>query len=142
MAENPDTYRPTPKSPEEIAKLLEQLPPEKREETIAIARHTSLHIGPIPPASEMEEYAKVLKDAPDRILQMAEKEQERSIYMSKQFDAYKTRGQWFALLIVIAAFLLNAYLATIGHAALGTIISGTTLGSIIWAFIRENPKDK
>jgi uncharacterized membrane protein len=98
--------------------------------------------GPLPDPETLAHYGEILPDAPHRILCMAEKEQDRSIYMSQRFDAYKSRGQHYALIIVLAAFSLHAFLAYLGHEALGFVVSGSALLSVVGAFIYGERKKK
>lgn len=74
-----------PTNPQETnkEKLLRQvgnLPPKAQQEFLAevtsSATHQSSFSGPIPSPSDFSEYAKVLPNAPERIMAMAEKEQD------------------------------------------------------------------
>lgn len=96
------------------------------------------HEGPLPPAMEFASYGKTLPSAPERILAMAEKAQDRSDArkdrsLDAEIEAWKRRqtqdtvGQWLGFTVVIAALALGAYaggwfggiIAATGGAGLG-----------------------
>jgi uncharacterized membrane protein len=54
-------------------RILKKLPPKERQQLTAIVEQ---HSGPIPSAKAMQQYEAVLPGAADRIISMAEKEQE------------------------------------------------------------------
>ena len=128
-------HPPSTRGPEGEASLSH---PQGKLQSIAIAASFS---GPLPPPSDLARYKEILPDAPDRILKMAEREQEHAFLLERRFLGYKSRGQVFAFFIVIASFLLNAYLATIGYPWRGLIISGFALAGIVGAFIYGRRKE-
>jgi uncharacterized membrane protein len=123
-----------------LIETIDELPPATKERVVSHVM-AAYYEGPIPPASELAKYQKILPDAPERILRMAEKEQDLKIHMNKRFDAYKTRGQIFALFCVAITAALAAYLAKLGYPALGSMIFGGTLATIVCAFIYGKRKD-
>lgn len=124
---------------QQVLEAIKELPPKER---LKVTRIVQSFSGPIPPASEMAKYKIVMKDFPSRILAMAEKEQENDMVRFQRFDAYKKRGQFFALLVVFWAFGLHAFLAYINHPIIGLTVSGTALISVVCAFIYGTRKDK
>lgn len=51
------------------------------------------------------------------------------------------RGQWMALAITVAAFLLSAILAFQGREIFASVLGGTTVVSIALAFLKHRPID-
>ena len=114
---------------------------------VEIAHSVSVS-GPLPPPEFFRAYEDTLPGAADRILAMAERQQEHrqsqeSIRLNMN-NALVRRGQWMAFLIVIAGVAAGAVLIMFdkplaGFAALvGTI--GTVAGAYIWSRRREaNP---
>lgn len=104
--------------------------------------------GPIPPAEEFEKYEKALPGAGDRILKLAEKEQEnRHLMISRGFKAELTTtvlGQVFAFILGMSGILCGLYLVSEGKQLAGFSAFITALAAIVAAFIytpkNEKPK--
>lgn len=66
--------------------------------------------GALPRPEDFAKYAKVVPDAPERILRMAEKEQDHRITLEGQIvpanNKAGARGQWLGALISLAALIL------------------------------------
>jgi uncharacterized membrane protein len=95
------------------------------------------HVGPLPPPELIEKYASQISDAGERLMVMAEKEQqfrhEHETYLVKALDREsrenskaKRRGEFIALFIFIVCTALGTYLLINGHSA---IIAGSLLGA-------------
>ncbi len=91
--------------------------------------------GPLPAADEFADYERVLPGAADRILRMAEAEQQHRHQMesdsTKVFsedrqaqNAQFRRGQFFALLIGLLALLVPAIIAMLYDNPTATIVAG------------------
>lgn len=99
------------------------------------------HAGPLPPPEDMAEYNHVIPNGADRIMAMAEKEQDgRLSQAAKSNDSYfrmKARGQWFSLGVVVMFTVLAAYLFSKEQYGLGVSLLGANLVSIIAIFIAD-----
>ena len=112
----------------------------------------SLYSGPLPPASEMEKFEAICPGSADRIITMAEKQSEhRQKIEYKVVNASNCRsilGVISALLISISAIALCGYCICLGYSATACVIFGTTLASIVYAFVygtdsnRQERKEK
>ncbi len=98
-------------------------------------RSISIHSGPLPPASELSIYAALLPSAPDRILSMAEKQQNIHLEVIRNDYKYKSKGQLCAFGIVISSFALTACLAYVSEPLIGGIISFASIATVALAFI-------
>lgn len=107
---------------------------------------SSYHSGPIPPAEEMRRYNEVIPNAAERILAMAEKEQNFRIELNqKKLNANielhekvlcsKKLGQCFAFLTILLFFLLAAYLAYKEQYGLAVCAVGGIMASIVGIFV-------
>jgi len=110
-----------------------------------IAVHTSFS-GPIPQASELAKYNDVIPDAAERILRMAEKNQEHQINMEiAALNAHRRevrRGQVFALIITTTA-LGSAVIAIFQNLPyVAGVIGGTTVVGLALAFIKGKSATK
>ena len=91
---------------------------------------TAIHKGPLPVASQLNDYNIIVPGAAERIIQMAEKDQKHVHEMEKAaLDGQKSvesRGQNYAITAVGMALGVVAYMSYLGHpkeaAALGTAV--------------------
>lgn len=96
--------------------------------------------GPIPPAQELANYNNVVPNAAERILQMAEKNQQHQIDIetlalnSARKEA--RRGQIFAVLITVSAFFSSIAAMIMGFPSVASVIGGITVVSLAIAFIK------
>ncbi len=104
--------------------------------------------GPIPAASELERYERVLNGAAERILAMAEREaaaRQKAALIAAQLasdDAARARhetarGQTFSFLLTLAAFGVAVYCAARGATAIGVTVAGATLASIVSTLVNR-----
>lgn len=104
------------------------------------------HSAPIPPAEEMRRYNEILPNAAERILAMAEKEQDFRIELNqKKLNANielhekvlcsKKRGQSFAFFTILLFFGLAAYLAYKEQYGLAVFAVGGIMASIVGIFV-------
>lgn len=95
--------------------------------------------GPLPPAREFKGYKEVMPDAPERILTMAEKNQEHRIELtnkSEKHDYIKTLlGQIFAFVLSLSFGGGAIYLGIEGHDWLAGILGCTTVVSLATIFV-------
>jgi uncharacterized membrane protein len=94
--------------------------------------------GPIPPAKEMAAHENVLPGAADRILRMAEKEQDHEHHVRSRIVGaeigLRFLGQALAMLALILMLILAAYFASLGHAAIGATFAGVII-VVVCAFL-------
>ncbi len=150
-AENPKDKRIEKKevSLPDLAEVLETLNPEQREEMLQVmascAKHESFR-GPIPHPELLKGYEEIQAGFAERIMRMAEKEQERRFDREmgqeecekKIIDntaSESKRGQCFALIVAVLFLVGSVVLALFGHDAVAGILGGGTLASIVAVFI-------
>lgn len=133
--------------PADVNKVLESLDPEKREIIMGAmyAMEQTSYSGPLPAPEDFLEYKKVLPSAPERILKMAEKQQEHRIQMEKDIVAHgmkeSTRGQILGVMLVLACLVAAVYLGINGHDWLaGCIIA--IVASIATIFVLKRKPDE
>ncbi len=117
--------------------VLENMPDEVRTYLLESA---SFH-GPLPPPSMFSEYERVLSGSSDRIVTMAEKEQNhridwenRGLKASVQ-DTF--RGQWFAFFIAIIAIGGAIYLGKINQPWVAAVLIGVPLTGLVSSFLKK-----
>ena len=102
--------------------------------------------GPIPPAAELERYNAVLSGAADRILRMAEVEQqariEREGHANREVLRLFGRGQLYGVILASGAFILAGYVAHLGQGlgALGVFFSA--LAALVGCFVYDKRRAK
>lgn len=128
-------------------KRLEQMHLDPLAARIMLAQHTTESMsGPLPPSAELDGYERTLSGAADRVLKMAELEQEGRLWENKErirldeklITGFKWRtgfAQFAALILVLAAFYVAHDLSMHDHDTTGSIIGGTTIAAILAAFL-------
>ncbi len=131
----------------------QQVQPDESADSSAVASAIQAYsfAGPLPHPSLLESYGRVLENAPERILAMAEKEaanrQGIERWIVKGDVIRSIVGVIFAFIIGISTLGLGAYLVLENHDIAGTLFAGAGLTSLVSAFIygtrhlRDKEKD-
>jgi len=97
------------------------------------------HSGPLPDAETLIKYDSIIPDGANRIMTMAEKQQNHRIDIEsnvvKSNNGQSKLGQIFGLIIGIVGIGCGTYLASIGESTVGGIIAGTTVVSLVSVFV-------
>jgi len=105
-----------------------------------------LYQGPIPPPQILAAFNDIIPDGADRIMRMAEKDQDHKtamqIKMVEVQDSASRRehseiigGQIFAFILCALALVGGIYLISIGYLVPGFLLSGATLGGVLKTLI-------
>ena len=104
----------------------------------------SIQQSPLPPADMFREYEMTLPGSGDRILSMAEKEQNyrinwdnESLKISASIDK---RGQCFAFIIAIFCIGVSTFLAYNEQRLVPSILIGAGASTLVWQFIQKKRK--
>jgi len=118
---------------------------EPEEEITSIVKAVSQsYSGPIPPPAMLDGYEMVQTGLADRIVSMAENEQQHrhsleNFAVSGEINKDK-RGQWFALTVSLAIILGSVGLIYAGHEVSGSVLAGGTLTGLAYIFITGRKK--
>lgn len=102
-------------SPEKV--ILDAVPKEKRKtvEAALMIMRSEIYSGPIPPPEAIEKYEKAQPGAADRILRMAERQQEHRMAMEKDVVGGQVkqskRGQIFGFIIFFVCIAVAIFFA-------------------------------
>ncbi|GEK07503.1 DUF2335 domain-containing protein [Schleiferilactobacillus harbinensis] len=126
----------------------QRLPKEQQREIMLLMRSVaSRYEGPIPPASELKKYEEALPGAADRIIKMAERQQEhRMSLQSKQLDySYTDSHLGIVLGFIIAVLVIGAgtYIAVTTSTGIGVSVIFGSLVALVGTFIygsRSTPR--
>ena len=146
----------TPEKLEGIQGLLSQLPEEMLVEAISKSSPSGISLvrqtisqgysGPLPPPKMLNDYELVTPGFAERIVTMAEKEQNhRHSLENTAVNGAITkdkRSQRYALFCIIFLSLLCGLLIYLGHEIAGTVFGGVTLVSIAALFITGKKDNK
>ena len=134
-------YKEKQELPKEAAEMIDSLPEEERRaiinEIVRIEQRS--YSGPLPPPQVLADYEKTLKGSADRILQMAEREQEARHSIDREIigNAAKQhkRGQYMgcALVVVLAAMAFT--LGLLGHDWLSVMVFTGAIVSVAAIFV-------
>lgn len=109
------------------------------QEEASLVVRTAAYSGPLPPASEFARYESVLPGAADRILAMAEKEQEFQIEQARRALEHecrnRDRGQWFGFVSLLAVLGCGFGLAWLGAYKIAGTLFAVAIGAVLAAFI-------
>lgn len=113
---------------------------------VLLAAESESFSGPLPPPELLQHYESVHEGFAERIISMAEKEQEHrhnaeTVAIDGSLSAEK-RGQVFAFLLSGAVVLGSIYLIATGHEVSGSILAGGTLTGLAYIFITGRRKEK
>jgi uncharacterized membrane protein len=99
--------------------------------------------GPLPPPAVLEGYEATLRGAADRILRMAEKQQDHSVYMDKRVTRQEfslgITGLVFAFVLALAVLAASVWLISEGKGVEGTVLATLDLVALATAFIVGRP---
>ncbi len=105
--------------------------------SVGLSVHHQEFKGPIPPPVILEQYQKILPSAPERIISMAEKQQNHEHVVTSQALATEVmlvgRGQRYGFLIILLVLIFSAYALYLGNvisATISLIIASTPLVKI------------
>lgn len=97
------------------------------------------HSGPLPDAETLIQYNTVIPEGADRIMKMAEKQQEHRMQIENKVinsqSSQSKLGQIFGLVIGVVGIASGTYLASIGETTVGGIIAGGTVVSLVSVFV-------
>ena len=129
-----------------INERIQHLPNEETREIVQTVIQARLFSGPIPPPEMLIEYASVSPEFPDRIIAMAESQQQhRQSMESGALNAatnIEKKGQNYAFIISLSMIAAALYLIANGKEIYGTILAGGTLVSLASVFITGRKKKK
>ena len=133
---------------EEVKQVLDKINPEERNiiQGAFVAMEQRMFSGPLPSPEAFKAYGEAMQDAPQRILNMAEKQSEHRMIMERKLLNRATTesvlGQIIGFLIAILFLGAAVWLGMNDHDVLaGTIVAA--ISSLIIVFVlKRNPKDK
>ena len=91
--------------------------------------------GPLPPPEVLEGYARLVASAPERILQMAERQAEHR----QEIERRNSRRPWFGILagslIALALLCLAGYALYLGEPLVGGLLGGVDVAGLVAVYI-------
>jgi len=105
-----------------------------------VSVRAEMFIGPLPHPDILKRYDEVMPGIADRIVaefqaeSLHRREQEKAALHAESREAM--RGQLFAFLTVVAAFITVGWLGWLGHPAAAGAVAGTTIVGLVIAFIQ------
>jgi len=123
--------------------IFENIPKKKKYEILQSLSFTLIqeksHSGPLPDAETLVKYNSVIPEGADRIMTMAEKQQNHRMQIENKVinsqSLQSKLGQVFGLIIGIVGIASGTYLASIGKTTVGGIIAGGTVVSLVSVFV-------
>lgn len=126
----------------DVTKVLESLTDEQRKVIIGAlyaVEESSSFRGPLPPPEMLKGYERILPGASERILSMAEKQQEHRMHIEKTIVDRQTKqsgnGQIWGGVLAFLFGLITFILGYTGHDVLAGTIGTTTIISLVIIFV-------
>ena len=117
LAVRSDQSKSSANQSEHVAQRADKLHPDGSQESIEVRAERSWS-GALPRPEDFAKYAEIVPDAPERILRMAEKEQEHRISLESSIvpanERAGRRGQWLGAFISILALSLAVLAVYLG----------------------------
>lgn len=121
------------------AEILDRLPENVRVSVIEAA-----FSGPLPPSSMFEHYEKTLPGSADRILKMAEKEQDnRAAWKTEALRSARgdvRRLQWLGAILAFVSIAGSVVLGIMGAQIVAGILAGITVIGLAGRYLIRNPR--
>ncbi len=122
-------------------------------EVMVVRSETEISHGPLPPPRILREYDSIVKNGAERIMAMAEKEQEARIRerekngesnrrLAERKLNYFRRGQWMGFILALIVLLSAALFAYYHFEALAGILLATTLVALVGLFVYTTKNQK
>lgn len=129
----------------DVSEVLSEIEPEKREIIAGAMVAMESYSGPLPSPEDFKAYKDVLDSAPERILAMAERQQEHRMAVEKRLldiDAREShRGQVTGAVLVVLCVGAAVLLGLTGHDWLaGAVVAITAAVATIFVLHKE-PKE-
>jgi uncharacterized membrane protein len=130
--------------------IFQGVPVKKKEEILRSVSITMIqersHSGPLPDAETLIKYNSIIPDGAERIMKMAEKQQEHRMTMESKVITSQSHqsklGQIFGFIIGLVGIGSGTFLASIGEATVGGIIAGGTVVSLVSVFVLGKRRQK
>lgn len=130
------------KNPREVMELIEENSSFSIQQ---MEQMEQMFAGPLPHPDILKGYGNIDSSFPDRILKLAEKDQEHSIsmeeYAIKENFKANRRGTDAGLIVCILAIFIGAFLIYNDKSVAGLVTLFTPLAGLIVVFIKSNKKD-
>lgn len=134
--------------PTDVTEVLKSLPEDKRRVVIAALcaiEESSSFKGPLPPPEILEGYEGILPGASERIIKMAEKQQDHRMFIEKTIVERQTKqsghGQTWGGVLAVLFGVIALVLGYNGHDVLAGVIATTTIVGLATIFVlRKIPK--
>lgn len=114
----------------------EEAPPDD------LAAHPYAWAGPLPPPQLLRQFDDVVADGAERIMRQWEGESGHRRAMERReaeiFARADLLGRLFAFAFVLLALAVTAVAITHAQPFVAAILGGTTIASIVWAFLRTH----
>lgn len=118
------------------AEVLKALPESVRKSVVESAASS----GPLPPLAMYRAYDEALQGSAERILEMAEKEQDHRIGWEREALSQAPHQRRLGTLIALSSLAVAGVLAMYGHDWVAGIIGSTGLAGTAVSFLRKHRK--
>lgn len=147
VAKSQSEESPIQSLPKEFREALKYIPEAERGNVVrAVGMQIKTHSGPLPPAEVLQEYNQLIPNGAERIMRMAEKQQDHRMDLENRVVNSQlkesSRGQWMGYTLALAG-LGTAILSTIyGHEVAATIIGSIDMVGLVYLFVNGKTQQR
>ena len=110
------------------------------------ATRTEIHSGLLPHPEILSKYNEIIPNGANRIMEMAEKQQEHRIELEKMAIRLQlrqsARGQIYGFIISLFGLMISLVCILLGHELAGSILGGTGLLGLVSVFVLGKAKQR
>lgn len=132
--------------PDNITRIIQEIPSESDRKVIEAVIMERMFSGPLPPPEFLAQYKSILPDAPERIMAMAEKEQQHrhdvDNAMVKGGLKQRSRGQILGFILALLFGAASLILGLKGQTTLAGILGTTTVIGLATVFVLNKKPSK
>ena len=132
--------------PDNITRIIQGIKSESDRKVIESVVMERLFAGPLPPPEYLAQYKSILPDAPERIMAMAEKEQQHRHDVDNTMVEgglkQRSRGQVLGFILALFFGVASLFLGLKGQTALAGILGTTTVIGLAVVFVLNKKPSK
>lgn len=143
---SPEVETETIVEPDNISRIIQEIPSESDRKVIEAVIMERMFSGPLPPPEYLAQYKSILPDAPERIMIMAEKEQQHrhdvDNTMVEEGLKQRSRGQILGFILALMFGAASLILGLNGQVTLAGILGTTTVVGLAVIFVLNKRPSK
>lgn len=118
------------------AKTATHFTQQERQEVKEIVSAYASYQGALPPPGMLKQFDEVVPGSAERILTMAERDQQQNFDLNQKMIGAHRTGQWFGMAVAILGIVCGTYMAVNGAKEPAYALFFTALAPMVYAFVK------